>query len=275
MVIGVDMGGTNIRAALCDGFSLNELIVRPCPANASEEGVFAELCNTIDAVFCDEVTAIGVGVPSLVDTENGVIYDTVNIPSWKKLHLKELLEERYGVRVEVNNDANCFALGEHRFGSAKGYRNVVGIISGTGVGSGIVLDGKIYPGASFAAGEIGEMIYRDHNYEYYCSSTFFVNYHGMTAKEAAERARFGDAAALRAWDEYAVHLGNLILSVIYAFNPEVVVIGGGISSAADLFKTKLDEKLAECKFLNTLKNTRVKVTGTENIAILGAAASVL
>lgn len=155
MKIGVDLGGTNVRAALMDGTTVVRKEKAPCPAKGTQEEVIEAIAALIEPLVCEEVTSIGIGVPSVVDTKRGIVYNVANIPSWQEVHLKDIFEERFGIPVHINNDANCFALGESRFGQGRGYKDVVGVTLGTGVGSGIMIGGHLYEGRNAGAGEIG------------------------------------------------------------------------------------------------------------------------
>ena len=174
MNIAIDLGGTSVRVALVDGSKIVSLISEPCRADRPENEVLDHICSLIDRLFSTEVKAIGVGVPSVVDAEKGIVYDVVGIPSWKEVHLKEVLEEKYHVPAYINNDCNCFALGVSTYGEARGYSSAVCVTLGTGVGSSLVVNGSIYNGHNTGAGEIGCIQYLDKDYEYYCSSRFFT-----------------------------------------------------------------------------------------------------
>ena len=189
MKIGIDLGGTNIRVGLVENGSLVRKEVVTCPSKATYEEVLGRLEGLIDRVMCPEVAGIGVGVPSVVDSEEGIVYNVANIPSWTEVPLKRLLQERFSVPVYINNDSNCFALGVKLFGEGRKYRNLVGMTIGTGVGTGIIINGELYSGQNTGAGEIGSLPYLSHDFEHYCSSGFFVRYYNLTGKEAAEKAK--------------------------------------------------------------------------------------
>ncbi len=154
MRIGVDLGGTNIRAALIDGQTIIRKAKSPCPAKGTCEEVLETVAGLICEVLCEGVEAIGIGVPSVVDTRRGIVYNVANIPSWVEVPLKDILEKRFGIPVNINNDSNCFTLGESRFGKGQGFGSMVGVTLGTGVGSGIIIDGKLYEGRNAGAGEV-------------------------------------------------------------------------------------------------------------------------
>lgn len=221
----MDLGGTNVRAGLVKDGRIVRLLSEPCKADRPEGEVVDHIASLIGKLITPDVARIGIGVPSVVDAARGIVYNVVGIPSWREVYLKDLLEKRFGVPVYVNNDCNCFALGVSRFGEASAYSDVVCVALGTGVGAGIVIGGELYCGHDTGAGEIGSIPYLDRDYEYYCSSRFFVG-RGTTGKEAYERALAGDSAALALWHEFGGHIGRLVMMILYAYDPEAIVFGG-------------------------------------------------
>ena len=151
-ILGIDMGGTNIRGGLVKEGILTNVLSKKLNAKGSVEDVLGELFSIIDEQIDDSVKAIGIGVPGLMDEETEMVLDVVNIPSWKKVPLKKRVEEQYNIPVVINNDANCFALGEFYFGKGKGYNSMIGLTIGTGLGSGIIINKKLYPGKNGGAG---------------------------------------------------------------------------------------------------------------------------
>ena len=134
-----------------------------------------------------QVKGIGVGVPGLVNREQGVVYDVLNIPNWKEIPLKALLEKKFSVPVYVDNDANCFAMGEYRFGAYAGNKDFVGITLGTGMGAGIVKNGSLIPDAHCCSGEFGTMPYLDGIYENYTCGMYFKLKYEKDGEEVAEK----------------------------------------------------------------------------------------
>ncbi len=134
MVVAVDLGGTNIRAGrIEDGRIVIHKDTRLLNKDVLEK-TLEQLAGLIESVLAPGVKGIGIGVPSVVDIATGTVFDVTNIPSWKRVELKPILEKRFGLPVQVNNDVNCFILGEHRFGSARGFSSAVGLAMGTGLG---------------------------------------------------------------------------------------------------------------------------------------------
>ena len=271
MKIGVDLGGTNIRCGLVENGEIITKLSEVCLSDREENEVLEQLERLISKLMNPSVEGIGIGVPSVVDMQKGIVYNVANIPSWKEVHLKEILEEKFELPVFVNNDSNCFALGEHFYGDGKPFRNMVGITLGTGVGAGIIINNELYCGNNTGAGEIGCLPYHRFNYEYYCSSNFFLTFYRLTGEEAAILANKGDARALRIWEEYGKHLGMLVQAILYTYDPEAIIFGGGIANAYPFFSAKMREAMAAFGYPETLEKIQILVSSKEDISLLGAA----
>ena len=272
VIIGVDLGGTNVRAAAVRGMDTIGKAARPISSDGDEAVVLGEVMETIDEVHPGRISGIGCGVPSLVDLAHGVVRNVDNIPSWKEVPLRRILEDRYGVPASVNNDANCFALGEWRFGKGRGYRNLVGITIGTGLGAGLVLDGRLYDGPNCGAGEIGTMPYRDSTVEYYSSGLRLVREHGVPGHVLFQRAGEGDPDALRAFEELGKDLGQAVTMVLCAYDPEIVVLGGSVSEAFPFFEESLREQLTRFPQPQVVERLVIERSERPDIGVLGAAA---
>jgi len=274
MTIGVDLGGTNIRAGVsANGFITNRLHTT-LKEKDSLSNTLGQVIDIIRPLIQPSLEGIGIAVPSVVDTENGIVYNVVNIPSWERVELKDILQKTFDVPVQVDNDANCFVLGEHQFGIAKSCRSMVGIVLGTGIGSGIIVDNKLYTGSNSGAGEIGYLPYLNHNIEYYCSSTFFSELHQTSAQEAHHDALKGDSQAVELWQQFGRHVGNAVKTVLYTYDPEVIVFGGSIAKAFTLFESSMRESLRDFIYPESIKRLKIIQSDNENITLLGASALV-
>ncbi len=271
-VLGADLGGTNFRVGLVRDGKLMHASSAAINAAGTEQEVFVQLCELADREMSREVAGIGVGVPSVADQITGVVYDVQNIPSWKEIRLRELLEKRYSVPVRVNNDANCFAAGEKYFGKARRHDSAVGVIMGTGFGAGIITNGKLYSGANCGAGEFGMIPYRDGVLEDYCCGQFFKKRYGVTGAGAFTLSEKGDAKALAMFSEFGFHVGAALKIIMYAVDPEIVVLGGSVSKAFRFFENTMRETMRSYAYARARDSVKVEVSDTENIAILGAAA---
>jgi glucokinase len=272
MTIGVDLGGTNIRAGIKTGHSIINRSQTVLENKHSLDHTLGQLIDLINPLVQPSVKGIGVAVPSVVDTKKGVVYNVVNIPSWERVELKDILEKKFALPVCIDNDANCFTLGEYLFGNTKPNSYMVGLVIGTGLGTGIMADGKIFAGSNSGAGEIGYIPYRDKDFEFYCSSSFFKECHNTTALAAYEQALRGDGEAIAIWKEFGVHLGNVVKAVVYTYDPEVIVFGGSIAKAYTLFENSMRQVLMDFHFPESIKKLQLVRSTNENITLLGAAA---
>jgi glucokinase len=272
MVIGIDIGGTNIRASLVQGGKIQQQLSEPLIAGKASEEVLQQLFTIIDRLINSSVKGIGIGVPGVV--EDGILYDAVNIPSWKEISLQLLLQERYSLETVVENDANCFALGELHYGKGKEYESLIGVTIGTGLGCGIIINKRLYKGHNGGAGEFGMLDYREHCLEYYASGQFFQNEHGMNGELAFDLARQGQANAISMYREFGIHLGNAIKSMLYTFDVPLIILGGAVSQAYKYFYENMWNSVNEFAYKRTLKNLSIELSELQNGGVLGAAALV-
>ena len=271
-IIGIDLGATNIRGAVVQDEHLNEIKSQRIHSDGTEEEVLNDVFALTDALISDDITAIGIGVPSVVDVEEGIVYDVQYIPSWKEVHLKQHMEKRYNIPVFVNNDANCFALGEYYFGKGKGYNSMIGLAVGTGVGAGIIINKKLYPGHNCGAGEFGTVDYLDKIYEYYCSGSFFENVYGLKGEFVFEKAQQQDTQALQLYEELGTHLGNCIKMIMYTYDPQLIVLGGSVRHAYSYFEDAMWKRIKTCVYSKSAERLIIEISSLQNSGILGAAA---
>lgn len=271
-VIGVIFGGKHLSAARIENGVIADIVHREVNNREAEEVILSEIIHTINSVYTDSVAGIGVGVPSLVDVKHGIVINPTNIPSWHKVHLKDILEEQFNVPVYINNDANCFALGEKYFGVAKDYENIAGITIATGFGVGIIINGKLYSGRNAGAGEFCSIPYRDHDYEYYCSTKYFEEKYGLKNEILLARAKKKDKIALAIYELFGMDLGNAIKTIMYALDPDAIVIGGIMAEAYDFYKEAMLKTVNSFIYKGTVKNIKIFKSTEANIPVYGAAA---
>jgi glucokinase len=282
--VGIDFGGTSVKLGVCRGEELL-LIDEPIPTAAfvgpaALIGEMAARVSKLREKFSD-IAAIGVGVPGLVDFDHGFVHELTNVPGWKHVPLKAILGEKTGLPVLVDNDANAMAYAEYRYGAARGLKNVIGLTMGTGIGGGLVLDGKMFRGSGFAAGEIGQMsIHFDGKPGHYGNLGALEKYTGnqqiaehavqryaeahvqkaleeCTPKKIADAAKAGDDIARQIWGEVADWLGTAISSIAWLLNPDAFVIGGGVAQAGDLIFDPLKQKVQS--MLSTVVLERLQI----------------
>ena len=270
MILGIDMGGTNVRAGLVKNGIATNIISQRINAGGTVEEVMNEVFKLTDKVIQNEVKAIGIGFPGL--SVNGIAYDVYNIPSWKEVSLQQLMEQRYQRPVLINNDSNCFTLGEFYFGKGRGYDSMIGLTIGTGLGAGIIIHKKLYSGKAGGAGEFGMIPYLDKFYEYYASGQFFKNVYGIDGETVYTNAMQGDAASIKMYEAFGKHFGNAIITILYAMDIELIVLGGSIRHAFPLFSKTMWEQIQTLELKRGLHEFKIEVSELANSAILGAAA---
>lgn len=299
-VIGVDLGGTNLRTALLttDG----EILERHKEATQVSEGyqsVIERLVRSIErqrqtAVGRGlNVSAVGVGAPGVIHAINGVVVKSPNFPDWNNLPLKKYLEEALGLPVCIENDANAAALGEQWRGAGRGIGSMILLTLGTGVGGGIILDGRIWEGADGMAGEIGHMTIVPEGRECGCGNRgcleMYASARGIalsyrerrpgakiTSDQVFREAAQGDGTAREVMSEMGRYLGIGIASLINIFNPEMIVIGGGVKDAWPLFIEATHEEVRKRAFAYPAERTKLVPSALgDDAGMMGAAAAAL
>jgi glucokinase len=284
MIVGVDLGGTKIRAGLIGKFDVKKEITLLTNAKHGRKKILKTLFEAIDYLFQDDVKEIGIAVAG--NTDGKKILDATNIKSLNNFNLSSVISKKYGVKVFIENDANAFALAEYRFLKKKNpkLKNIVGITLGTGVGGGIIIDGDIYRGSSFSAGEIGHMSIASKGikcscgnydcFEVYCNGKALERYYFELTKKRVQSMMISnllskDKNALKAVNEYAKYLGIGLVNIANIFSPEYIVIGGGISKLIEIYKPAI--KHFKKHALKTVKNTKIiKTRLGDNSVIIGA-----
>jgi glucokinase len=249
-VIGVDVGGTKIAAALVTREGSIEGRVEQPTDVASEEALLSQLDEVVQEVRSDDVAALGFGIPSRIDQRRGRAVASVNVPLMN-VDFRDRMRAQHGLPVAIDNDANAAAIAEWQTGAAQGARDVVMLTLGTGVGGGLILDGKPYRGATGSGAELGHVVVeldgplcrcggRGHleSFATGVAADELARRHigpGSDARDLVRRAAAGEAAALKVLAGVGRYLGAAIAGFVNALEPELVVIGGGFGEAAAEF----------------------------------------
>lgn len=271
-IIGVDLGGTNLRAGIVHEGILQSLVSQPLLPHGSKAEILEQIFEVIDRIFNNKITAIGIGVPGLVDPVTKVVYDVVNVPALNEMDLLSILQQRYGIPVKIENDANCFTLGEFYFGAGRTYKSIVGLTIGTGLGAGIIIDGKLYTGKHGGAGEFGMISYLDKNIEYYVSGRFFEHVYKTTGEVVYKRALAKDADAIEMYEEFGRHLGEAVKLILYVLDTECIVIGGGAKGAFSFYSKSMWDTIDDFAYIRPVSTLSIQASSLLNANILGAAA---
>ncbi|HPT31185.1 MAG TPA: ROK family protein, partial [Prolixibacteraceae bacterium] len=273
-IVGVDVGGTKIAAGLVDGDKIIRQTQVPTPNDRPQTEVVNAVIQAIEEVYDSGVKGIGIGVPGLVDLKEQRVIDVVNIPSWDSVPLAEMISDYFNKPVFVNNDANCFALGEKYFGKGKPYANFVGLTLGTGLGAGIVINNHLYSGRFCGAGEFGCFYYKDQTIEAYASGQFLKDM-GIDGKLLYKRASLGDPVALKLFETLGLHIGHAVANILFALAPEAIIFGGSVSKSYKYFSDSMLEFLEDNFPYRRLYNQlAIEVSDTEESGIYGASSLV-
>jgi glucokinase len=303
LVFAADLGGTHLRGALVDECgTIHVQLKQETPKGSSPDGVVNALVET--AAQCERqlgthhFSTSSILVPGRLDHKYEVVLQAPNLPSLDHFALKAALEERFRLPVLLENDANAAAVGEMWLGAARGARNIVCITLGTGVGGGIILDRKLWRGAAGSAGEIGHATVEPFRgpqckcgnigcLEMFASATAIVRMtreslrlypntiltdQCLTAEKVYDAAKLGDELALKIFKTVGDYLGVGLVNIINIVGPEVIVIGGGVANAWDMFERSMREQIRKRAFLSGAQDIQIKPAECgDNAGLLGAA----
>ncbi len=300
LAIGIDMGGTSVKYGVVRG---SEILHTGEPIITGDfkgpKALVAEMTRRVHQLRGDfpGIEAVGIGVPGFVDVQRGVVHELTNVPGWKEVPVRNMLTESTGLPCFAENDANAMCFAEFAHGAGQGARNMIAITLGTGVGGGLVLDGRLYRGSSFGAGEVGQMSI-DYRGPVFVHGNVgaLESYLGIgplakraaalyrkakiqkTAAECEPRAlaaavKQKDPVALQIWDEFTSQLSTGLVNAVWLLNPDRIVIGGGIAKAGKLIFDPLWKKMKAQLASSFTKNLKVVPAHFGNDAgIIGTAA---
>ncbi len=253
-VVAVDVGGTNIKLGIVDHkgkvIARNSLPTKTF--SSSKTKLIDALAHHIDALITTtkltkkSIAGIGIGLPGLINPQQGIVRFLPNIPGWKNVPLSRLLKLKTGLKVFIDNDVKVITLAESQFGAGRGVKNMVCLTLGTGVGAGLILNGRLYRGVANAAGELGHTPLNQEgpactcggwgcferyvgNKELFDLAGTFMGNAGEEMKAMKAKARQGNRKALAFWRQAGTRVGDGLVGIINLLNPELVVIGGGVS----------------------------------------------
>ncbi len=288
-IIGIDIGGTMVKYAL---LTLKGKILQkgefPTEASKGVENLFKNISNVINVYLEENILGIAVSGTGQIDGTIGkVIGGNPIIPGWIGTDLVKKLEEKFNLPAILENDVNCAALGEKWIGAGKDSSNFICITIGTGVGGGIILNNKIFTGESFVAGEFGHMqIVKDGIscscgkrgcFEKYASTTALVNMVQdeceltLNGKEIFQRYHEGDIKIIEIVDAWIDYITDGLSNIAYIFNPNLLVLGGGVTKQGDFLLNKIKVSLGAKLGINFKKNLNIKFATLGNDAgLIGA-----
>ncbi|MCM8818172.1 MAG: ROK family protein [Candidatus Omnitrophica bacterium] len=305
--IGIDIGGTYIKSGLVDenGKIINKQQLPTLAEKNDKEIVLAQIEKSIEFAFESDIEGIGIGTPGIVDNE-GVVYEAPNLPGWHNLNLKKLIEDKFKKKVVVENDVNTIAWGEYLFGAGRGSNTMICITLGTGLGGGIVKDGKLLRGGKYSAIEIGHIpidykgprckcgnygcierfVGRDYIVERAVNgikrgekTKIYELVNGdlskITPKTISDAYNLGDKFAESIWIDVGVCLGAMFSGLVNLLNPDLIVIGGGISQAGKILFETIEKTIKERAMKILSENLKIVPAGLGVDAGIVAAASLI
>ncbi|MBP7460707.1 MAG: ROK family protein [Candidatus Delongbacteria bacterium] len=308
--VGIDLGGTELKIGIIDqsgSILIKDSFKVPEAAQGSQIVKFMGDCTQqlMDKSQFPKQSfkGIGIGAPGLLNPETGQLLNVVNIPQLNSIYLAPDLGQRFGIPTWLDNDVNAMALGEMFYGAGKGYKDCIALTLGTGVGGGLIFDGKLYRGACFTAGEIGHLsinsdgllcpcgnygcieryIGRDgiiSRFKYYLSKEIpstihqFTEDNQITPKAIAKAAEAGDALSREVLAETGKYLGIALVTLTNVLNPEVFIIGGGIANAGDLILEPARHELQKRAYTIPAKKVKVVQAALRNDAGIVGSASI-
>ncbi len=308
--VGIDLGGTFIKAGLTarDGNIIKKESFPTLAEKGSRDVVLKQLEKAIDFALDGtggKVKGIGIGTPGVVD-DRGYVFDSPNLPGWENLPLKDIFAEKYSLPVVVENDVNTIAWGEYLYGAGRGSNTMICVTLGTGVGGGVVSNGKLLRGMKYSAVEIGHMTI-DHRgpqckcgnfgcIERFVGKDYIVErairairdgrdtliktlaggmMENITPRMIKEAYALGDQVAGEILLDVGLCLGALFTSLVNLLNPEIIVIGGGVSQGADLVFETIRKTISERAMKKLAENVRVLPAGLGNEAGIVAAGALV
>ncbi len=291
--IGIDIGGTYIKSGIVDetGRIIKSQQLPTLAEKKQRDVVLSQIEKSIKFLYDDDIEGIGIGTPGIVDDE-GIVYESPNLPGWDNLNLKKIFEEKFKKRVVVENDVNTIAWGEYLFGAGRGSKTMICITLGTGLGGGIVKDGKLLRGGKYSAIEIGHIPidYRGPKCKcgnYGCIERFvgrdyiveraingikkgiktkiyeLVNgeLDKITPKIISDAYNLGDKLAEEIWIDVGICLGAMFSGLVNLLNPDVIVIGGGISQAGKILFDTVEKTIKERAMKKLTENLKIVPAG--------------
>lgn len=286
-IIGVDLGGT--KTAVLKADDMGGIVSRVCFATPGPEEGVVRICEEIEKFGTGDDAICGIACGDPIDPENGVVLNPPNMPGWDGVAIVDIIEKRFGIKAYMMNDANAGAVAEWLFGAAKGFRNVIFLTYGTGMGAGLILDGRLYEGTTYSAGEVGHIRLANEgpvgygkagSFEGFCSGGGIgrlarLRFKGqrtmlcaddiiggtVSAKDIAEAARQGDGFAMDVFAESAGYAGLGISVLVDILNPEIIVLGSLFSRCRDLIEPGLLARLGKESLERPAGACRIVPTG--------------
>ena len=292
--IGIDLGGTNLRAAAVDrdGKMLNK-IAGSTPVGAGRNAVISDMVRAIETLQAglpgQKLAGVGVGVPGFILMEKGIVVGAPNLPEFDNYPVRDEIEKRLGAKVILENDANAAALGEKWMGAGRDVDDLILLTLGTGIGGGIISNGKVLRGSLGMAGEIGHITISSNGYPCGCGNTGCVEKyasatavtamarllnlgHDLSSEDVFHLAKGGNLRAQAIFESVGIALGTLLATLINIFNFPLYLLGGGMTAAWELFEPPMLAEVSRRSFIYRKNPPRIeRATLGGDAGLFGAA----
>lgn len=265
-IIGVDIGATKINTVLINrqGRLIKKLKLK---TKERREEIIEQILESIEKISGKNVIGIGIGVPGILDKKRKKIIKLPNLQEWENISLKKIVEKKFNKKVLLENDANCMALGESMFGHGKNVKNLVCITIGTGIGGGIIINNKIYSGRS-SAGEFGHITIDSNGYKCKCGARGCLEEY-ISTRGIERIVKSGNKKPKKFYETAGTYLGIGLATIIKVLDPDLILIGGGISNAGDFLLNPAVKEMKKRTFFKTCSVKVVKLK--DNAGAIGAA----
>jgi glucokinase len=295
IIIGIDLGGTNLKIALLNlKYKILDKKVLSTQRFSKKESLIKAILESIERIIKDNrlrktnILGVGLGLPGPIDIEQGIVHFFPNIPGWKEVRLKSILKKRLGLAVFLDNDANLMSLAESKLGAAKGLKNALCITLGTGVGGGLIIDGRLYRGSTFASGEIGHVPINEKGPRCNCKGFACVEAYignrrilsearrifkrNISLEELSDLAKKHNPQALKIWQDVARRLGIALTGVVNLLNLDAVIIGGGLANVGKILFDKVRQTIRTRAMSVQARHVKVfKAKLASDAGLIGAA----
>lgn len=262
--IGIDIGGT--KCAIVRGDEEGRILDKTAFPTEERDLTIKKILDGAEQLWTGQTVSMGISCGGPLDSREGVILGPPNLPGWDHVPIVSMLEERFHVPAKLMNDANACAVAEWKFGAGKGCQTMVFLTFGTGLGAGLIIDGRLYEGPSGMAGEVGHVRLFDHghigyhkpgSYEGYCSGGGIAQYGMGSAAQLGKLAGAGEKRALEIWRKTGENLGRLLAILVDILNPECIVIGSIYTRARQFMEADMRQVLEAEALKESLRICRV------------------
>ena len=294
-IIGIDLGGTFIKLGLLNSrYQIKDRVVLDTTDFSGKGALIQGIADFIISFISEhnlqrkDILGVGLGLPGPIDSQGGCVRYLPNIPGWNNVPLRSILSEKIKLPVFIDNDANLMTLAEYKIGAARGSANAVCITLGTGVGGGLIIQGKLYRGSTFAAGEVGHMPINEdgplcncHGHaclERYIGNRRILSYakevfkNDISLERLSALAAKGNVKAKKVWQDIGKKTGIALTSVVNLLNPDCIVIGGGVANAGKILFDSIEDTIKSRAMATQAQHVKIaKAELGDDGGIIGAA----